>query len=248
MNCHEPSSCPTTMRSPSFNLLPAQSDHHPSPTCNLHIESVAHKLHGVDGAQPHTRQGFKQGPRRVIRCFDNERKGWDCSDPSSAATMVSVRPFKTMLLLPGSFSDEHMSSLLVVWPSSPFQEHLWHGFFDLEDQPKGVAVIRITETHLLIQGTTVLRTFDLVLQETLMPWMEKTSLNLHEQTGDHTHKSSFRALYSMVREEHKDPAVYKLICAGPEERTVSLDIIGMGSDEVIQGFAVLSRWTRGSMI
>ncbi|KAF8974726.1 hypothetical protein BDZ97DRAFT_1947964 [Flammula alnicola] len=110
---------------------------------------------------------------------------------------------KILPLLQQCFGDEHMSSLRVVWPSSPSQEHLWRGFFDLEDQPKGVAVI--------------------------------------------PYKSSFRALYSMVREDHKDPAVYKLICAGPEERMVSLDIIGMSSD-VIQGFAVLSRWARGSMI
>ena len=32
--------------------------------------------------------------------------------------------------------------------------------------------------------------------------------------------------------------MYKLICAGPEERIVGLHIIGMGSDEVLQGFGV----------
>jgi pyruvate/2-oxoglutarate dehydrogenase complex dihydrolipoamide dehydrogenase (E3) component len=52
-------------------------------------------------------------------------------------------------------------------------------------------------------------------------------------------KSSFRALYfSMVEEEHKEPTMYKLICAGPEERVVGVHIIGAGSDEVMQGFAV----------
>ena len=52
-------------------------------------------------------------------------------------------------------------------------------------------------------------------------------------------KSTFRALYfSMVEEEHKEPTVYKLICAGPEERVVGVHIIGAGSDEVMQGFAV----------
>ena len=52
-------------------------------------------------------------------------------------------------------------------------------------------------------------------------------------------KSSFRALYfSMVDEEHKEPTMYKLICAGPEERVVGVHIIGAGSDEVMQGFAV----------
>ena len=52
-------------------------------------------------------------------------------------------------------------------------------------------------------------------------------------------KSSFRALYfSMLPEEEKEPSVYKLIVAGPEEKVVGIHIIGLGSDEVIQGFAV----------
>ncbi|GJE87953.1 glutathione reductase [Phanerochaete sordida] len=53
------------------------------------------------------------------------------------------------------------------------------------------------------------------------------------------YKSSFRALYfAMVPEEEKEPSIYKLITAGPEEKVVGIHIIGMGSDEVIQGFAV----------
>jgi glutathione reductase (NADPH) len=53
------------------------------------------------------------------------------------------------------------------------------------------------------------------------------------------YKSSFRALYfSMVDEEHKEPTTYKLVCAGPEERVVGVHIIGAGSDEAMQGFAV----------
>lgn len=42
----------------------------------------------------------------------------------------------------------------------------------------------------------------------------------------------------MVDEQHKEPTVYKLICVGPEERVVGVHIIGQGSDEVMQGFAV----------
>ncbi|KAJ3486507.1 hypothetical protein NLI96_g4202 [Meripilus lineatus] len=53
------------------------------------------------------------------------------------------------------------------------------------------------------------------------------------------YKSSFRALYfSMIDEEHKEPSVYKLVCVGPEERVVGVHIIGLGSDEVMQGFGV----------
>ncbi|GJE88820.1 glutathione reductase [Phanerochaete sordida] len=56
------------------------------------------------------------------------------------------------------------------------------------------------------------------------------------------YKSSFRALYfSMVSEEEEEPSVYKIIVAGPEERVVGIHIIGLGSDEVIQGFAVAMR-------
>jgi hypothetical protein len=42
----------------------------------------------------------------------------------------------------------------------------------------------------------------------------------------------------MIDEEHKEPTVYKLICAGPEERVVGVHLIGLGSDEVMQGFGV----------
>ena len=52
-------------------------------------------------------------------------------------------------------------------------------------------------------------------------------------------KSSFRALYfSQVAESHKEPTVYKLIVVGEEERVVGVHIIGLGSDEALQGFAV----------
>lgn len=71
------------------------------------------------------------------------------------------------------------------------------GFFDLAEQPKRVAVVGAgyiavelagifnalgTETHLLIRGETVLRTFDPTIQETLTPWMEKTGVHLHKST------------------------------------------------------------------
>lgn len=42
----------------------------------------------------------------------------------------------------------------------------------------------------------------------------------------------------MIEEEHKEPTVYKLVCAGPEEKVVGVHLIGMGSDEVMQGFGV----------
>lgn len=42
----------------------------------------------------------------------------------------------------------------------------------------------------------------------------------------------------MVDEDHKEPTVYKLIVVGPEERVVGVHLIGQGSDEAMQGFAV----------
>ena len=42
----------------------------------------------------------------------------------------------------------------------------------------------------------------------------------------------------MIDEHHKEPTTFKLIVQGPEERVVGLHIIGQGSDEIIQGFAV----------
>ena len=58
-------------------------------------------------------------------------------------------------------------------------------------------------------------------------------------TQSHTDKSSFKGLYfSMIDPHHKEPTVYKLIVVGEEERVVGVHIIGQGSDEVLQGFAV----------
>lgn len=42
----------------------------------------------------------------------------------------------------------------------------------------------------------------------------------------------------MVDEKHKEPTMYKLVVVGPEERVVGVHIIGLGSDEVMQGFGV----------
>ena len=47
----------------------------------------------------------------------------------------------------------------------------------------------------------------------------------------------------MVPEERKEPSVYKLIVAGPEERVVGIHILGLGSDEVMQGFGVAVKLT-----
>lgn len=45
--------------------------------------------------------------------------------------------------------------------------------------------------------------------------------------------------FAMIDEEdHKEPTAYKLVVVGEEEKVVGLHIIGQGSDEITQGFAV----------
>ncbi|GMK57588.1 hypothetical protein CspeluHIS016_0404220 [Cutaneotrichosporon spelunceum] len=72
------------------------------------------------------------------------------------------------------------------------------GFFDLAEQPKRVAVVGAgyiavelagifnglgSETHLLIRHSAVLRTFDPMLSDVLLPWMEHTGMRVHKETG-----------------------------------------------------------------
>lgn len=42
----------------------------------------------------------------------------------------------------------------------------------------------------------------------------------------------------MMDADEKEPTAYKLIVAGPEEKVVGLHLLGIGSDEMLQGFAV----------
>ncbi|VDM50449.1 unnamed protein product [Toxocara canis] len=51
------------------------------------------------------------------------------------------------------------------------------------------------------------------------------------------YKSKFNPMYYAVT-EHKEPCVMKIVCAGKEEKVVGLHILGDGSDEMLQGFAV----------
>ncbi|GAA6000972.1 hypothetical protein JCM10207_007348 [Rhodosporidiobolus poonsookiae] len=69
-----------------------------------------------------------------------------------------------------------------------------------------------------------------------------TEPEAREKYGDDQikiYKASFTALYySMMEPDQKEPTAIKLICAGKDEKVVGLHIIGMGSDEMLQGFAV----------
>ncbi|KAI1299080.1 Glutathione reductase [Mortierella claussenii] len=49
--------------------------------------------------------------------------------------------------------------------------------------------------------------------------------------------SEFSGMYNAMK-THKTPSAFKLICAGPEEKVVGIHLVGQGSDEMLQGFAV----------
>jgi Pyridine nucleotide-disulphide oxidoreductase, dimerisation domain len=64
-------------------------------------------------------------------------------------------------------------------------------------------------------------------------------LSLISETKYPSDKTSFKSMYfSQVAEEHKEPTAYKLVCVGPEEKVVGIHMVGAGSDEALQGFAV----------
>jgi glutathione reductase (NADPH) len=51
------------------------------------------------------------------------------------------------------------------------------------------------------------------------------------------YQSKFTNMYFSMT-ERKQPTIHKLICTGPEERIIGLHIVGLASDEILQGFAV----------
>ena len=56
------------------------------------------------------------------------------------------------------------------------------------------------------------------------------------------YKSTFTSMYySMFPQEEKEPSAFKLVCVGENEKVVGLHIVGQGSDEMLQGFAVASK-------
>jgi glutathione reductase (NADPH) len=49
--------------------------------------------------------------------------------------------------------------------------------------------------------------------------------------------SSFTAMYTAIT-QHRQPTKMKLVCVGEQEKVVGVHIIGLGADEMLQGFAV----------
>jgi glutathione reductase (NADPH) len=51
------------------------------------------------------------------------------------------------------------------------------------------------------------------------------------------YKTGFTSMYTAVT-DHRQPCRMKLVCVGPDEKIVGLHGIGLGMDEILQGFAV----------
>lgn len=69
-----------------------------------------------------------------------------------------------------------------------------------------------------------------------------TEAQAREKFGDavKVYESRFKALYYGIQ-HRKVQSAMKLVCVGADERVVGLHTIGMGSDEMLQGFAVALR-------
>lgn len=53
------------------------------------------------------------------------------------------------------------------------------------------------------------------------------------------YKSNFTAMYfGMMPQEEKQPSAYKMITLLPEEKVLGIHIVGLGADEIMQGFGV----------
>ncbi|TQV88176.1 glutathione-disulfide reductase [Aliikangiella coralliicola] len=66
-----------------------------------------------------------------------------------------------------------------------------------------------------------------------------TESQAREQYGDSVkvYTSSFTAMYTAIT-QHRQPTKMKLVCVGENEKVVGVHIIGLGADEMLQGFAV----------
>jgi glutathione reductase (NADPH) len=66
-----------------------------------------------------------------------------------------------------------------------------------------------------------------------------TEKEAREKHGDDVtiYTSGFTAMYTAIT-KHRQPTKMKLVCMGENEKVVGIHIIGLGADEMLQGFAV----------
>jgi glutathione reductase (NADPH) len=69
-----------------------------------------------------------------------------------------------------------------------------------------------------------------------------TEVEARERHGDavKVYRTRFNPMYHALT-RHKRPSAMKLVTVGPEERVVGCHLIGLGADEMLQGFAVAVR-------
>lgn len=68
-----------------------------------------------------------------------------------------------------------------------------------------------------------------------------TEAEARQKYGDDVkiYESRFTNMFfAMSPPERKQRTIYKLVCVGKEERVVGMHLLGMASDEIMQGFAV----------
>ncbi|MCT8891696.1 glutathione-disulfide reductase [Klebsiella quasipneumoniae] len=66
---------------------------------------------------------------------------------------------------------------------------------------------------------------------------EQQAIEKYGEKDVKVYSSSFTAMYTAVT-DHRQPVKMKLVCVGPQERIVGIHGIGVGMDEILQGFAV----------
>ena len=54
------------------------------------------------------------------------------------------------------------------------------------------------------------------------------------------HRAEFRPMLQALSDGHRR-CLFKLVCAGEEQHVIGIHLIGPGSDEILQGFAVAMR-------
>eukprot|EP00918_Siedleckia_nematoides_P076382 GHVU01166945.1.p1 GENE.GHVU01166945.1~~GHVU01166945.1.p1 ORF type:complete len:531 (+),score=48.20 GHVU01166945.1:117-1595(+) len=68
---------------------------------------------------------------------------------------------------------------------------------------------------------------------------EKEAKDKYGADSIKTYVSKFTAMYyAMMPADEKEPTAMKLVCQGEDEKVVGIHMIGLGSDEITQGFAV----------
>ncbi|CED84647.1 glutathione-disulfide reductase [Phaffia rhodozyma] len=125
------------------------------------------------------------------------------------------------------------------------------GFFELEEQPKRVAVVGAgyiavelagifhtlgSETHIMIRHDRILRTFDPIIQDTLTEHIEGTGINVHKQTNVKKVEKTSSGALTLHLDSGKTVEVDCLLWAiGRHSMTEKLNLEAVGVKKVENG-------------